>query len=86
MNINETLKTKTAEQIFSAVVVLTLLLILPQLGGTAMLIGSLIGLIAYVLLFRDRLRDRGWRKIVATVAIAGALGAAFAIAFRGHWR
>ena len=78
---NETLNTKRAEQTFSAALVVILLLIFPQLGAQAMLIASVIGLIAYAVLFREPLRSRGGWKIAVTVAIAGALGAAFAIAF-----
>ena len=86
MKISEILKTKQAEEAFSATVVLVVLLILPMWGGVAMLVGSAVGLVAYAVLFRERLRSRGWVKTVVPVAVAVALGAAIALALsRGHW-
>ncbi len=87
MKVCEILKTKKAEETFSAALVVVLLLILPMCGAVAMLVGSAIGLLAYAFLFRERLRSRGWLKaVVIPVAAAAALAAAFAVALsRGHW-
>jgi hypothetical protein len=87
MKISETLKTKKAEETFSAALVVILLLILPMWGAVAMLVGSAIGLVAYAVLFRERLRSRGWLKaVVIPVVAAAVIGAAIAVALsRGHW-
>jgi hypothetical protein len=86
MKISETLKTKKAEETFSAALVVVLLIILPTWGGVAMFVGSVIGLVAYAVLFRERLRSRGWLKVVIPVTVAAVLGAAIAVALkRGHW-
>jgi hypothetical protein len=91
MKIPEALKTAHAEDTWSAVFVIFLLLILPSLplgeygGGIAMVAVSVIGLIAYMGLFRAHYH---WRKMVMAAALAGAVGAAIVIALwlsRGHW-
>lgn len=76
----ETLKTNKDEQTFSSVLVIVLLLLLPLLGGAAMLIGSAVGLVLYVILFRERLRTRGWRKIIIMAIIAAVLAATLILA------
>ena len=76
---NEALKTKYAEEVFSALAV-GLLVILSLWGAAAMLAGSVIGLVAYVLLFKERLRDRGWLTAGVSVAVSAALAAAVAVA------
>jgi hypothetical protein len=82
MKISETLKTKNAEKTFSGAIVVVLLLILPMWGGVAMLVGSAIGLVAYTVLFRERLRSRGWLKaVVIPATVAAALAAAIAVVF-----
>jgi hypothetical protein len=87
MTMRETLETKQAEKAFSATLVGILLLILPMWGGMAMLVGSAVGLVAYAVLFRDRLRSRGWLKIVVPMTAAAVTGAAIAIALSWeHWR
>jgi hypothetical protein len=58
--------------------VLTLLL----WGPVAMLAGSVIGLAAFVLIYRKRLRTRGWLTAAVAVAVSAALAAAIAIAVR----
>ena len=45
MKIGEALKKKKAEETFSAALVVVLFIILPMWGGTAMLAGSVIGLV-----------------------------------------
>jgi len=87
MKISETLKTKKAEETFSATLIVVLLLILPMWGAVAMLVGSAIGLVAYVFLFRERLRSRGWLKAaVIPIVVAAVLAAAIAVALsRGYW-
>ena len=83
MKISKILKTKQAEEAISAALVLVVLLILPIWGGVAMLVGSAVGLVAYAVLFTERLRGRGWVKTVVPVAVAAALGAAIARATSG---
>ena len=87
MRIGETLKTKKAEETFLATVVVVLLLILPMWRAVAMLVGSAIGLVAYAILFGERLRSRGWLKAaVIPIVVAAALAAAIAVALsRGNW-
>ena len=50
--------TKPTEEVFSVLLVVMVLLILPQLGAIAMMVGSTIGLGLYVFLFPDRFRTR----------------------------
>ena len=88
MKIAEALRTKKAEGTFSAMFVIFLLLILPYLplgkygGGIAMVIVSLIGLLAYIVLFRERY---DWRRIIVVACLAGVVGAAVVMLNRGHW-
>lgn len=79
MKISETLKTKKAEETFSALI-LVALMILWMLGPVTMLVGSAIGLAAYAILFRERLSARGWLKFVIPVAAAAIFGAVIAFA------
>jgi hypothetical protein len=95
MKTNEPQKTKMDEAMFAAMLVIVLFLIIPSLplgkygGGIAMFVVSVIGLIAYLVVFGRRLRGRGQLKTFAVVtassfaasaAIAGAL-----VLMRGHW-
>jgi len=88
------MKTDTAQHIFEAALVVVLLLILPQLRGTsgaiAMLVGSVIGLVAYLGLYRERLCSRGQLKRVALVValsfVTGTAAAAAIWLIRLHWR
>lgn len=50
--------TKPTEEVFSALLVVLVLLVLPQLGSIAMMIGSAGGFILYVCLFPERFRTR----------------------------
>jgi len=50
--------TKLTEEVFSAILVVVVLLILPQLGAVAMMVGSATGFGIYVYLFPDRFRTR----------------------------
>lgn len=88
MKIDETRNTKMAEESFAASVAVVLLLILPMWGGVAMVVGAAIGLLAYAVLFRERLRRRGWlRALVIPVTAAAVLGAVLAVLLTwGHWR
>src|SRR5690349_14591047 len=79
MNTKHTLKTEEDEQTFSSALVIILLLLLPLLGGGAMLIGSAIGLLAYVVLFRERLGSCGWKKTLITAIVAAVVVAAIAL-------
>jgi len=80
MKTSATLKTKKAEETFSAALLVILLIIVPMWGGVAMLVGSAIGLVAYAVLFRERLHNRGWLKVMIPVTVAAVLGAAIAVA------
>jgi hypothetical protein len=85
MRISDSLKTKKAEEAFSAALIVVVLLILPRLGGLAMLIGSVIGLAAYAALYgRRRYASGGFRAILPAL-LALALGVIIAfILSRGH--
>jgi hypothetical protein len=85
MKVPQSLKTNTAQHTFEAALVIVLLLILPQLGknsgAIAMVVASVIGLLAYLGLYGDRLRSRRQLKTVAlAVALGFALGTAGATA------
>lgn len=84
---NETLKSNKTEGAFSSALVVVLFLILTMWGGVAMLVGSAIGIVAYAVLFRERLHSRGWLKaFVIPATFALAVGTAIAVALsRGHW-
>ena len=90
MKIPEALKTEKAENIFSAVLAISLLLIVSSLplgkygGGIALVAFSVIGGIAYIVLFKER---PNWQKIVVGAAVAATVGAAIFTALwlsRGH--
>jgi hypothetical protein len=89
MKTTNTLKTKTAETAFAASLIVFLLVVLPPLGGTAMLIGSAIGLAAYIRLFPDRFRNRRGSLIpaicITAIMLLAALVAVAVSIFRGHW-
>ena len=80
---------------FLTALVVIVLLILPMwgegrgkhAGAIAMMAASVIGLIAYFVLFGKRLRSRGQLKLLSvTVVVAAMLGAALSIWLtRGHW-
>ena len=85
MKISEALKTKKAEESFGAALVVVVLLILPMWGGGAMLVGSVVGTALYAILFRERLRSRGWLKVLIPLVGAATLGAVLALTMsRGH--
>ena len=78
MKIPETLKTRKAEDIFSAALLAALLLFIPFIhfpgriwGGVAILAVSVIGLIGCFILFGER---RGLRKMAFGATVAGAIG------------
>lgn len=84
---------KGDEASFLAVLIVLELLILPSLplgkygGGIAMVVVGVIGLPAYFLLFKERLRGRGQLKSAALLmAVSMAVGAAAAFALSlFHW-
>ena len=85
----ETLKTEKVQRIFESTLVIVLLLVLPPLGGhmgkygggAAMLVGAVIGLVAYYVLYGKRLCNRGQVKMVVLVVVGSFLvGTAAAIA------
>jgi hypothetical protein len=93
MKTDETLKMKTDETAFLAALVVLELILLPALplgkygGGIAMMAVGLIGLPAYFVLFKERLRSRGQFKTMAIiVAVSFAVAALAAAVFsRIHW-
>ena len=76
MRISDSLKTKKAEEAFSAALIVLVLLILPSFGGVAMLVGSVISLVAYAALYGKRICERGGFRAFLTALLALALGAA----------
>ena len=58
MKKHATPSTKPTEEVFSALLLVILLLVLPQLGSVAMTIGPAVGFALYVYLFPDRFRTR----------------------------
>jgi hypothetical protein len=50
--------TQMTEEVFSALLVVLVLLVLPQLGALAMVLGSTAGFALYVYLYPDRFRTR----------------------------
>jgi urea transporter len=85
MKISDSLKTQKVEEAFSAAMVVIVLLILPSLGGVAMLLGSAIGLVTCAALYGRRHYERGGFRAIFPVLIALALGAAIALVLsRGH--
>jgi hypothetical protein len=78
-----------SEEALSAVCVITVLFILPQFGGVAMMIGAVIALAALVFLYPDRFRSRGgslkaaiW--LISSFAIAVAVAVAVSL-LKGRW-
>ena len=57
MKISEAFKTREAEGLFSSLLVIVLLLLLPMLGAIAMLIGSVTGLVCYLALSGAHVRE-----------------------------
>ena len=95
MKTNEPQKMKMDEAMFAATLVIVLFLIIPSLplgkygGGIAMLVASIIGLIAYFAAFGQRRRGRGQLKTCAVVTASSfVVSAGIAIVLvlmRGHW-
>lgn len=83
------LRTRKAEENFSAVVIVVMLLILPDLGATAVLAGSVVALCVYTLIFKDSMRDGSGSfrpAICLTVALVVATAVAFVVALiQGRW-
>lgn len=50
--------TRMTEEVFSALLVVMVLLVLPQLGAIAMVVGATAGFALYVYLYPDRFRTR----------------------------
>jgi hypothetical protein len=75
MNTNETQKMKPDEAGFLTALVAIELIIIPLLGGAlgkygggiAMAVTAVIGVIAYLLFFGERLRKRGQMKLISAV-------------------
>ena len=80
MRIGEKLKTKRAEEIVGSTTFVVVLLLLPMFGALAMMVGSGVALVAYAILFRERVSNRGWLKTVFPIAVAGIVAAVIALA------
>jgi hypothetical protein len=61
---------KISEEAFSAGLIVVLLLILPQFGAVAMVVGSAIGMAAYLHLFPERFRTRSGSLAVGAILVA----------------
>jgi hypothetical protein len=97
MKTNDKQKMKADEAGFLFILVLGLLIIIPMLGdylgkyggGIAMLAGSILGLMTYLIAFRNRLRGRGQLQAMAILAatsfVVSAVGAAAFLLVRTHW-
>jgi hypothetical protein len=79
MKISDPLKTKKAEETFSALMIVVVLLILPGLGAVAMLVGSAIALVAYAALYGKRIYEGGGFRAIFPAVLALGLGAAIAL-------
>jgi hypothetical protein len=85
MKQNESVNMTRAEEIYLGLLSVLVLIILPLWCAEAMFLGAGAGLLAYTLVFRDRIRRRGWLIAVVPVSVAAVLGAAIAAALaRGH--
>lgn len=76
------------EKGFSAALAIVLVIMVVIWGGTAMLLGLAAGSTAYVLIFRKRLRDRGWLGAMIGFVAAALVAAAVVIVVsleQGHW-
>ena len=76
---NKAPKTISIEDAFPSFAIVTVL-ILSLWGAAAMLGGSIIGLATFVLIYRKRLRTRGWLTAAIAAAASAALAAAVVIA------
>lgn len=82
MKVHPALRTERAHNLFSAGFIILILIVLPALplgkrgGGIAMIVASIVGLVLYLALFSQRLRDRRQWMIVALAASLGAILAA----------
>lgn len=94
MNTNEMQNMKSDEAGFLTALVVIELIILPMLGdrlgkyggGIAMFVGAALGLVAYLLLFGQRLRNRGQTKLFfLIVGLSAFIGAALALGL-SLWR
>lgn len=77
MKTGQTPRLKPSEEVFSAMLIVLVLLVLPLLGATAMVIGSAAGLTAYIRLFPERFRGRsGSLKLAICLVVAMWIAAA----------
>ena len=91
MKTNEIMRPKADESCFLAALVIFELLVLPSLplgkygGGIAMFVVGALGLPAYLVLYRERLRSRGQIRAFIMIAVASmvvAFAAALVVALR----
>ena len=76
---NKVLNTTTVEDTFPSLAI-AISLILLLWSPVAMLAGSAIALATFVVLYRERLRTRGWLTAAIAFAASAALAAGIAIA------
>jgi hypothetical protein len=67
------------EGAFSAALGVGVLLLVPAWGGTGTLLGLGAGSVVYALVFRKRLRDRGWLGAIISLVAAALVAAAVVV-------
>jgi hypothetical protein len=86
-------KTPGVQQAVEALLVITVLLVLPSLplgrqaGGVVMVLGALLALIAYFLVYGEQLRTRGrlsWVVMTMVIGSGVTLGLLMLLLIRGH--
>ncbi|MGC9943667.1 MAG: hypothetical protein ABSE48_17715 [Verrucomicrobiota bacterium] len=78
-------KVKVTEAGISPALLVVLLIFLPLLGGIAMLIGSAIGIVAYLILFPGSFRARNGSARIAMAFAAVAAAAVASYLLHWHW-
>jgi hypothetical protein len=78
-NMNQVLNSSKWEDTFPSLVIAIVLTLLLW-GPLAMLVGSAVGMVAFVLIYRKRLRTSGWLIASIAATVSAVLAAAVAIA------
>lgn len=89
MKITGNPKTRNAEQLFSSVAIIVLVLILPHIGGAAMVAGSAVVMCVYTFYFKEIMRDRRGSLVPAicltSLVVLAAVVVIVISLIRGHW-